>query len=159
MEGRVGQVGEAVGGGAGGATRRRAHLLGGRDGGDGPLPGQQGGQEGRLGRGGASGRGRGAKGGRSRQGGRGLRPVSPILRHGDGLERRSMGDGGKLSGGAMEEEEKKKNDGVKMSESVMGVQSAECASDASTRGRSKGGRGRSNLPDVQQNMFCIYLLR
>lgn len=159
MERRVGQVGEAVGGGVGGATQRRAHLLGGRDGGDGPLPGQQGGQEGRLGRGGASGRGRGVEGGWSRRrwrrggrGGRGLRPVSPILRHGDGLERRSMGDGGKLSGGAMEEEERKKNDGVKMSESVVGVQSAECASDARTR-------GRSDLPDVQQNMLCIYLLR
>lgn len=49
MEGRVGQVWEAVRGGAGGASRRRAHLLGGRDGGDRPLPGQQGGQEGRLG--------------------------------------------------------------------------------------------------------------
>lgn len=108
MEGRVGQVGEAVRGGAGGASWRRAHLLGGRDGGDGPLPGQQGGQEGRLRRGGARG-GWGMKGGRGwwRRRGRVLRQVPPIVRHSDGLERRSLGYGGKLSGGAMEEEKNK----------------------------------------------------
>lgn len=107
MKGRVGQVGEAVRGGAGGASRRRAHLLGGRDGGDGPLPGQQGGQEGRLRWGGARGRW-GVEGGRGwwRWRGRGLSPVPSILRHRDGMERRWLGYGGKLSGGAMEEEKK-----------------------------------------------------
>lgn len=63
MEGRVGKVGQAVGGGAGDAAQRRADLLGGRDGDDGPLPCQQGGQEGGLGWGAKRG-GDGERGGR-----------------------------------------------------------------------------------------------
>lgn len=110
MEWCMWQVGQAVGGGAGGAARRRAHLLGGRDGGNRPLPGQQGGQEGRL-RGGRARGGRGMEGGR----GRGLRPVPPILCHRDGLDRRLLGYRGKLSGSAMKEEKK---DGLYMNEFI-----------------------------------------
>lgn len=49
VEGWVGQVGQAVWRGTGATAQRRAYLLGSRDGDDGPLPGQQGGQKWRLG--------------------------------------------------------------------------------------------------------------
>lgn len=85
MKGRVGQVGQAVGGGAGAAPRRRARLRGSRDGDERALPGKQRGQEGRLGRGAEWGQG-GWGGGRSGRGGRGedgrwrgVRPAPPVL--------------------------------------------------------------------------------
>lgn len=104
MEGRVGKVGQ-VGGGAGAAAQRRADLLGGRDGEDGPLPCQQGGQEGGLGRGAKRG-GDGERGGRRRGGvGGGFGPIPLLLvlyvllsrGDGDGLEGRSVNYGWKRS--------------------------------------------------------------
>lgn len=98
VKGRVGQIGQAVGGGTGAAPRRWARLRGSRDSNDWALPGKQRGQEGRLGRRAEWGQG-GLRGGRSRGGGgdgrrwRGVSPVPPFLYcvlfsggDGDGLE-------------------------------------------------------------------------
>jgi len=48
MEGRVGEIGQAVRGGTGASAQWRTDFLGGRDGDDRPFPGQQRGQEGGL---------------------------------------------------------------------------------------------------------------
>lgn len=111
MEGRVGQVGQAVGGGKGAAPRRRAGLFGSRDGDDGPLPGEQRGQEGRLGRRTERGQG-GFRGGRWGVGGgsgrwRGVSPAPPFLYcvlfsggDGDGREGCLVNYGWRMSGWA-----------------------------------------------------------
>ena len=104
MEGRVGQVGQAVGGGPRAATQRRADLFGSRDGDDRPPPGHQAGQNGGLGWGaerGGNGRRGGAEGGCLR-----WFNLSPLLfllytplsgSDGDGLDGCSMNDGWKMT--------------------------------------------------------------
>lgn len=82
MEGRVGEVGEPVGGGPRGAPQRGADLLGGGDGDDGSLPSQQGGEEGGLCWGAERGGGRGDRGWWTRVGPTVLFPGGD----GDGLE-------------------------------------------------------------------------
>lgn len=117
MKGRMGHVGQAVGGGTGAATRWWADLLGCWDSNDRPLPGQQAGQKGGLcwgaERGGDGKSGGGGRGGMEGECWRWFSPI-PLLRllfytllsgsDGDGLEGRLVNYGWRLSSRATVEQ-------------------------------------------------------